>query len=70
MSTEVKVQYLTWNDLTYLQERMSKLEKKIKLLTGLLIDKKIIGEEMGKAVSESIENKELIKWFMAQKESD
>ena len=56
---------LTRADLIWYGERIRDLQKKIRLLTRILVDKKIIGEEMAKTFEETtlIDKKELLEWY-------
>jgi len=49
--------YITWEQLrretNYLREDIENLKKKIKFLVAILVDKKLIGEQVAKSFSES-----------------
>jgi len=59
---------------TEMSERIVELRKKIRLLVRILVDKKIVGEEIAKAVEEStpederIAEDKLIEWCLAERE--
>jgi len=59
---------------TEMSERIVELRKKIRLLVRILVDKKIVGEEIAKSVEEStpederIAEDKLIEWFLAERE--
>jgi len=66
MSVEkTEPRYLTWDDLRWLQERVDRMGIKIRLLVRILVDKKIIGEELAKTFEETSPDKEkLLEWFI------
>lgn len=59
---------------TEMSERIVDLKKKVKLLVRILVDKKIVGEEIAKSIEESTPEDEklaedkLIEWFLAERE--
>jgi len=61
---------------TEMSERIVELRKKIRLLVRILVDKKIVGEEIAKSVEESApedevkKEEELIEWFLAERKKD
>lgn len=61
--------YITYDEMSrhtqYLREDIQRLRKAMKLLIGLLVDKKIVGEQTAKAFSES--NPEILEWFVETK---
>lgn len=69
MKEESTPDYVTYSDLRretqYLREDITRLRKAMKLLIGLLVDKKIIGEQTAKAFSET--NPKLLEWFIETK---
>lgn len=66
MPEKEEVKYLTRDDLSYLERRMTKLESKLKLLIATLIDKKVIGEDFGKTLVSETDSK-AIRWLQKQK---
>lgn len=60
------VDYMTrerfFQEMRYYDERITELKKKIRLLVRLLVDKKIIGEELAKSFEETSSD-ELIEWY-------
>jgi len=66
MSVEkAEPRYLTWDDLRWLQERVDRMGIKIRLLVRILVDKKIIGEELAKTFEEtSLDKEKLLEWFV------
>lgn len=59
--------YVTWEDLRsenrYLREDIRNLKKQLKIIMGVLVDKKLIGEQLAKAFSETCP-KEVLEWFL------
>lgn len=59
-----------------MSERITKLKKRLRLLVRILVDKKIVGEEVAKSVEETvsedeeIEETKLIEWFLAEREKE
>ena len=69
MSEKVTVQSYTaddfYRDIKYYDNKITMLEKKIKLLVRILVDKNLIGEQLAKTFEETTpDNKELINWYM------
>jgi len=59
----------TQSEYDWIQRRLGNVEKKVKLLIGLLVDKKVIGEELGdRLVEETTKDSDIIKWFLREKE--
>ena len=59
---------ITWSDYKYLQERIRHAEEKIRLLIRILVDKKIIGEELAKSFTESkVANPKILEWYETKK---
>ena len=52
-------------EIQYYEERIQDLRKKMRLLVRILVDKKIIGDEIAKTFEETalLDKKELIKWY-------
>ena len=65
--TVVVVDYVTREDLRYnmdnVNDRINDLRKKLKLLVRLLVDKKIIGEELAKSFEETMPS-DILKWYL------
>ena len=55
------------SEMVYRDNQIADLKKKIRLLVRILVEKKIIGEEIAKTFEESkmtpSESKDLIKWY-------
>lgn len=70
--------YVTRENLSWLERRVDRLQtqmdeqcaahiKRIRLLVRILVDKKIIGEEIAKSVEETFgENDAVFNWFMKE----
>lgn len=54
----------TREDYRYLQNRMRDQGKKIRLLVRILVDKKIIGEELAKSFEETANTDEILQWYL------
>lgn len=53
-------------DIEWINRRIDRLNKKISLIIAVMIDKKIIGDELGKRiVQESSNDDDLIEWLMS-----
>lgn len=51
-------------DDTYLRNRIEKLEKRVRIIIAILIDKGFVGEELGKRIEESKQSDDgLLKWL-------
>lgn len=63
--------YITWeelrNETRYLREDIRSLKKQLKIVMGVLVDKKLIGEQLAKAFSETC-SKEVLEWFLKTQE--
>lgn len=59
---------VSWSDYRYLQDQIYAQKKMIRLLVRILVDKKIIGEELAKTFEESkVEvNPAILEWFEAK----
>jgi len=64
--------YITWeehrNSISYLKEDIRNLQKKIKILVAVLVDKKLIGEQTAKAFTETCPE-EVVEWFLKKREN-
>lgn len=57
------------------QGQIDALSKRVRLLVRILVDKKIVGEEIAKSVEESVAEDEededkLIEWFLSEREKN
>ena len=52
-------------DIEWINRRLDKIETKIRLLTRLLIEKKIIGADIAKSIEET-SAEDLIDWYMKE----
>lgn len=63
---EAEPNYITWDEhrrsIRYLEEDIRNLKKQIKFLVAVLVDKKLIGEQIAKSFTETAP-KEVIEWF-------
>lgn len=72
---ETQPNYITYEDhrrsIRYLEEDIRNLRKKMRLLVRILVDKKIVGEEVAKSIEESFKdgNKAIFDWFMDELKS-
>jgi len=68
---EAEPNYITWeehrNSMNYLREDIRSLQKKVKVLVAVLVDKKLIGEQMAKVFTETCP-KEIVEWFLKKQE--
>ena len=62
-------------ELKYLNDRLDRVNKRIgderkmfRLLVRILVDKKVIGEELAKTFEETQSNEELLDWFLNKDE--
>jgi len=59
------------SDIDWINKRIDRLHKKISLVIAVMIDKKIIGDELGKRiVQESASDDDLIDWLMRTLEKE
>lgn len=67
---EAQPNYITWEEyqrsISYLKEDVRNLRKKVRLLVRILVDKKIVGEEVAKSIEESLKerNDPVLDWFL------
>jgi len=59
-----KPRYLTYDDLEWTRKRIDKLERNMRLLIRLLVEKKIIGEELAKSFMETVDKNEVVEWYL------
>ena len=60
---------VSWSDYRYLSDQLHAQKKMIQLLARILVDKKIIGEELAKTFEEGKEvkiNPKILDWFEAK----
>jgi hypothetical protein len=80
MSEKEEAKPMTQNDYDYLSRRIERLSerqredherlsKRIRLLVRILVDKKIVGEEVAKSVEET-GKKDLLDWLIEQLKSE
>jgi len=62
MSEERKEPQVSYSDLGRLRERFWGIDKKMRLLVRILVDKKIIGTEIAKFFEET-STKEILEWY-------
>lgn len=62
--------YITWDEhrrsMRYLEEDVRNLRKKMRLLVRILVDKKVVGEEVAKSIEESLKGRSdpVLDWFL------
>ena len=54
--------------LTRIDNRISNEKKMFRLLVRILVDKKVIGDELAKTFEETQSSKELLDWFLDKNE--
>lgn len=74
-AVEIKPDYMTserfYSEVSYQNEQRRALEKKVRLLVRLLVDKGVIGAELAKSFEETTpKSNELIEWFLKEKMGD
>lgn len=62
MSEVKKDPEVTYSDLDRINNRIRNVDKKIRLLVRILVDKKIIGTELAKSFEET-STKEILEWY-------
>jgi len=66
--TESQPDYARSYEVEGLRDRVRRLEGKVRMLIGILIDKKLIGEDFGKALVSETKPDEVIDWFLKLQE--
>lgn len=56
--------------LDLIHQRRREDKRMFRLLVRLLVDKKVIGEEIAKTFEETQSNKELLEWFLKNNENE
>jgi len=56
-------------DIDWLSERLMRTEKRLRLILAILIDKKLIGEQMARSIEETVadetpESEAKLKWLL------
>jgi tetrahydromethanopterin S-methyltransferase subunit G len=67
-SPKVSAPEVSHYDIDYINRRLDKIEKKMKIIVSLLAEKKLIGPTLQKAIeeSQSVDIDKLIDWLMEQ----
>jgi len=65
MSMEQEEPKVTYDDLNRIDTRIRSIDKKIRLLVRMLVDKKIIGPELAKSFEETevTDIKKILEWY-------
>jgi hypothetical protein len=61
--------YAYQSDISWINQRIDRIEKKCKLIIAIMADKKIIAPELAKAIFETKpeEQLSLIEWYLKEK---
>lgn len=62
MSMDKKESEVSYSDLDRVNNRIRNIDKKVRLLVRILVDKKIIGTELAKSFEET-STKEILEWY-------
>ena len=70
MSVEKEEQprYLTREDIRWMERRMENMRRQIRLIIRIMVDKKLIGEEIAKSFMETADKEAILQWFLDREE--
>lgn len=66
MDEPIKQAEVTPADLQFVHRRLDRMSKQLRVIIAVLVEKKIIGDALQKAIEESKSDEELIDWFMKE----
>ena len=63
-STKVSVPEVSRSDIDWINRRLDRQDRKLRIIISLLVEKHLIGDTLLKAIEESKSEDELIDWLM------
>lgn len=64
VKSEEQPRYLTREDIRWMERRMENMQKQIRLIIRIMVDKKLIGEEIAKSFMETADTEAILQWFL------
>lgn len=68
-SEEEQPKYLTREDIRWMERRMENMQRQIRLIIRIMVDKKLIGEEIAKSFMETADKEAVLRWFLDREEN-